>query len=66
MGDFKLSANKWSLANCEDVSRYSTLESNALTNCSYFNLKQFNTIKYHKNYILDLILSNTFNVDVGC
>lgn len=63
LGDFNLPAIKWTLTSDVAVPhKYGNIESDALPNFSYLNLKQFNTIKNNKDSILDLILSNALNV----
>lgn len=49
----------------EVVSHFGKIEADALANFSYLNLKQFNTVKNHKNSILDLVLSNSADVCVS-
>jgi len=65
LGDYNLPAIQWSTVSDEVVSRFSKIEADALANYSYLNLKQFNTVKNHKNSILDLILSNSADVCVS-
>jgi len=45
LGDYNLPAIQWSLFNESTISLYGKIESDALANFSFLNLKQFNTIK---------------------
>lgn len=65
LGDYNLPAIQWSSVSDGVVSHFGKLEADALANFSYLNLKQFNTIKNHKNSILDLVLSNSADVCVA-
>lgn len=65
LGEYNLPAIQWSLYGSETVFPFGKVESFALANFSYLNLKQFITIINRKNYILDLILCNTSDVEVS-
>lgn len=57
---------QWTLTSVVAVSyNYGKIESDALPNFSYLNLKQFNTIKIMK-IPFGSILSNALNVEVAC
>lgn len=51
--DYNLPAIQWTLFNEPTISLYGKIESDALANFSFLNLKQLNTIKNRKNSILD-------------
>lgn len=66
LGDYNLPAIQWSLHSEPTISLYGKIESEALSNFSFLNLKQFNYIKNRNNSILDLILSNSSYITVSC